>query len=238
MHQNKKILAVIPARGGSKGLPGKNIKPLCGKPLIAWSIEAGLNSEYIDEVMVTTDSENIVDVAKGYGAHVPFIRPEYLATDTATTFDVVKHAIEFYQTELNQYFDYVVLLEPTSPLRRSTDIDQAFELMVSQEHKALVGVCQAEAIHPDFMVEKNAGTGCLVPYTDNAFKVLRRQDVKPLYFFEGSVYISEIDLFLKRRGFYHNQTMGYEVEKWQSLEIDDMDDFVMVEAMMKHKGFV
>ncbi len=123
MYKDKTFLAIIPARGGSKGLPGKNIKELGGKPLIAWSIEAGLKSKYLDEVMVTTDSEEIASIAKQYGATVPFIRPEYLSNDTATTFDAVKHTIDFYRTEFKKEFNYIVLLEPTSPLREIDDMD-------------------------------------------------------------------------------------------------------------------
>ncbi len=99
MLNKKTIIAIIPARGGSKGLPGKNIKELCGKPLIAWSIEAGLKSKYLDEVMVTTDSKDIADISKQYGASVPFLRPDELAGDTSTTFEVVKHAICYYKNE-------------------------------------------------------------------------------------------------------------------------------------------
>ena len=121
MYQGKTFLTIIPARGGSKGLPGKNIKELCGKPLIAWSIEAGLGSQYIDEVMVTTDSQEIAGVARTFGASVPFLRPDELASDTATSFDVIKHAINFYENVLNKRFDYIVLLEPTSPLRTEAD---------------------------------------------------------------------------------------------------------------------
>ena len=127
MINGKTVIAIIPARGGSKGLPGKNIKPLCGKPLIAWSIEAGLASQYIDEVMVSTDSEEIANIAREFGASVPFLRPVELASDTATTLDAVKHVIEYYENECNRYFDYIVLLEPTSPLREKDDLDMMLE---------------------------------------------------------------------------------------------------------------
>lgn len=144
MYQNKTFLAIIPARGGSKGLPGKNIKELCEKPLIAWSIEAGLRSKCLDEVMVTTDCKNIAGVSKQYGASVPFLRPDELASDTATSFDAIKHTIEYYKNELNKEFDYIVLLEPTSPLRESSDINKAIEVLLDSDADSIVGICRTE----------------------------------------------------------------------------------------------
>lgn len=236
MYQGKTFLAIIPARGGSKGLPGKNIKELCGKPLIAWSIKAGLGSQYIDEVMVTTDSQEIAGVARTFGASVPFLRPDELASDTATSFDVIKHAINFYENELNKRFDYIVLLEPTSPLRDKDDIDQSIEqLLSSPQAFAIVGISKTESQNPAFLVKKNSNN-ILVGYENQNMKVLRRQDINDVYFFEGSVYISDTETLLSKKTFYHEHTLGYEVPKWKSLEIDDLDDFVMVEALMKFKG--
>lgn len=236
MYQGKTFLAIIPARGGSKGLPGKNIMELCGKPLIAWSIEAGLTSKYIDEVMVTTDSEEIACVAREFGASIPFIRPADLASDTATSFDAIKHAVNFYDNEVHKKFDYIVLLEPTSPLREKGDIDMAIEQLFSNpQATAVVGICKTESQNPAFLVKKN-DSSFLVGYENRDMKVLRRQEISDVYFFEGSVYVSHTDTLLFRKTFYHEGTLGYEVPKWKSLEIDDMDDFIMVEALMKYKG--
>lgn len=236
MYKNKTFLAIIPARGGSKGLPGKNIKILCGKPLIAWSIETGLKSKYLDEIMVSTDYQNIADIAKQYGANVPFLRPDYLANDTATSFDAIKHTIDYYKDELNREFDYIVLLEPTSPLREDSDIDKAIELLLESHASSIVGISKTEDQNPAFLIQKDE-KNFISGYENLDMKVLRRQDIKDVYFFEGSIYISEIDELLKTKTFYHNRTIGYEVPKYKSLEIDDMDDFVMVEAIMKHKGY-
>lgn len=235
MINGKNIIAIIPARGGSKGLPGKNIKELCGKPLIAWSIESGLGSKYIDEVMVTTDSEEIAGVAREFGASVPFIRPAELASDTATSFDVIDHAISFYANNLHKKFDYIVLLEPTSPQRDEEDIDRAIEQLLSNSQaSAIVGICKTESQNPAFLVRKTSDN-IIVGYENQDMKILRRQDIGDVYFFEGSVYVSATDAYLSRKTFYHERTLGYEVPKWKSLEIDDLDDFVMVEALMKHK---
>jgi N-acylneuraminate cytidylyltransferase/CMP-N,N'-diacetyllegionaminic acid synthase len=235
MINGKRVIAIIPARGGSKGLPGKNIKELCGKPLIAWSIEAGLASKYIDEVMVTTDSEEIARISRDFGATVPFIRPAELASDTATSFDTLKHAIDHYQNEKNETFEYVVLLEPTSPLRDKNDIDKSIEqLTTEQDAMAIVGICKTESQNPAFLVKKD-NRGFIVGYEDKEIKVLRRQDIKDVYFFEGSVYVSQIDALLHEKSFYHEHTIGYVVPKWKSFEIDDIDDFIMVEALLNFR---
>lgn len=236
MYKNKSFLAIIPARGGSKGLLGKNIKELCGKPLIAWSIESGLKSKYLDEVIVTTDSKDIADIAKQYGASVPFLRPDVLANDTATSFDAIKHTIEFYKNEMKKEFDYIVLLEPTSPLREARDIDIAIEQLFNSNADSIVGICKTEDQNPAFLVFKNE-KDFISGYENHDMKVLRRQDIKDVYFFEGTIYISKTDVLLNKKTFYHENTIGYVVPKYKSLEIDDIDDFIMVEAIMKHKGY-
>lgn len=236
MYDNKTFLAIIPARGGSKGLPKKNIKMLCGKPLIAWSIEIGMQSAYLDEVMVTTDSQEIADVAQKYGANVPFLRPQELASDTSSSFDAIYHVLEFYKDILKKEFDYVVLLEPTSPLRETSDIDSAIERLMQSNADAIVGICKTEDQNPAFLITKNEKNH-LVGYQNKEMTVLRRQEIEDVYFFEGTIYVSKTDTLLAKKTFYHETTIGYEVPKYKSLEIDDMDDFVMVEAIMKHKGY-
>ena len=218
MINGKSVIAIIPARGGSKGLPGKNIKELCGKPLIAWSIEAGLSSKYIDEVMVTTDCEEIARIAREFGASVPFMRPPELSSDTSTSFGTIKHAINFYDKELDKEFDYIVLLEPTSPLRDKSDIDMAIEQLLSNpQASAIVGICKTESQNPAFLVKKN-NNNFLVGYENQDMKVLRRQEISDVYFFEGSVYVSHTKTLINMKTFYHERTFGYEVPKWKSLE--------------------
>ena len=237
MIDGKSVIAIVPARGGSKGLPGKNMRELCGQPLISWSIQAGLGSSHVDEVMVTTDSPEIADVARAFGAAVPFMRPADLASDTATSFDVIWHTLEFYKTELRRSFDYVVLLEPTSPLRDKRDVDMALrQLLNKPQASAIAGICKTESQNPAFLVRRDAA-GFIEGYENRSMKVLRRQDIAEVFFFEGSVYISETEALIRHKTFYHAQTIGYEVPKWKSLEIDDMVDFVMVEALMRFKGY-
>lgn len=235
MVNNKRVLGIIPARGGSKGLPGKNLKILINKPLIAWSIQAAKNSKYIDYFLVSTDSEEISDTAKKWGADVPFLRPKELATDEAPSSWLIEHAILFLK-EKGETFDYVVLIEPTSPLRDSIDIDQALDKIEEKSGEAIVSVCKAETIHPAFMftINETGQMNTFLPGDD--FVVLRRQDLEPVYFTEGSVYISKIDAYLEKKTFYHKGTLAYIVPKWKSIEIDDEIDFHIAETIVKLKG--
>ena len=219
MYNNKKILAIIPARGGSKGLPNKNIKPLCGKPLIGWSIEQAGGSAYIDEIFVSTDSAEIASVAESFGIKVPFLRPAELATDTSPSSEFVLHTIDYYRSQ-GQEFDYILLLEPTSPLRDVADINTAIEQLLNHKTaKSIVGVSKV---------------GLLEPYLGE-MKVLRRQDLNDLYFFEGSLYLSDINFYIKEHTFYHHLTLPYIVPKYKAYEIDDIVDFYIVERILELK---
>lgn len=234
MHKKRTFLAVIPARSGSKGLPGKNIKPLCGKPLIAWSIEAGLASQHIDEVMVTTDSEEIAKVAREFGATVPFLRPAELASDTATTFDAVKHAIDYYASEKSQGFDYIVLLEPTSPLRESDDLDKMIERIVSAdiEYDAIVSLGEVHE-HPSVM-KKITGDN-IDPYVRDLAMTTRRQDNHPAYFPYGVGYIIKTKTLLEEKTFYPHRTTHHLIKRYQCHEIDDIYDFLAIENIIKYE---
>lgn len=234
MIANKRVLAVITARGGSKGLPGKNIKPLLGKPLIFWTLEAAHKSRYIDTTFVSTDSQDISEVVRTFGEEVPELRPAALASDTASSIDVVLYTIERAEAINNTSYDWVCLLEPTSPLRDESDVDTAMEqLAMNLDAQAIVGVCKSEAAHPRFLVKIE--NGFLEPYLKNQAKYIRRQDLDPLYYFEGSVYISEISALQKKRTFYHDRTIGYVVPRWKSLEVDELCDLIAAEALLKAK---
>jgi len=234
MINGKSVIAIIPARGGSKGLPGKNIKELCGKPLIAWSIEAGLGSQYIDEVMVTTDSEEIARIARAFGASVPFMRPTELASDTATSFEAIKHAIEFYENELHKKFDYIVLLEPTSPLREKDDIDGMIEKIISMEDQfdAIVSLGEMHE-HPSIM-KKIVGNG-IEPYCKELVMATRRQDNEVAYFPYGVAYILKTQTLLEEKSFYPHRTTHRIIKRYQCYEIDDIYDFLAIENIMKRE---
>jgi len=235
MYKNKTFLAIIPARGGSKGLPKKNIKELCGKPLIAWSIEAGLKSKYLDEVMVTTDSQEIADISNQYGANVPFLRPDELASDTATSFDAIKHTIDYYKNELNKEFDYIVLLEPTSPLREASDVDNMIEKIIKNEDDfdSIVSIGEVHE-HPSIM-KKIINNNYLVPYCVELEMKTRRQDNDIAYFPYGVAYIVKTKVLLEEQTFYTKRNTFYEIKRYQCYEIDDIYDFLAIENIMKYE---
>ena len=230
-----KIIAIIPARGGSKGLPRKNIRPLLGKPLVAWTIEQAKKSKHIDRIIVSTEDREIAKISKEYGAEVPFLRPKELATDDAKTIDVILHALNWLKTR-EEYYDFLVLLEPTSPLRDVEDIDKCIEILIGNpKAEAIVGVAKLESTHPEFNVVINDEG--FIRKTDGTtnFKILRRQDLEDVYFFEGSIYISEVEALKQKRTFYHKSTLCYVVPKYKSLEIDELCDFICIEALMRAK---
>lgn len=235
MYKNKTFLAIIPARGGSKGLPGKNIKVLCEKPLIAWSIEAGLKSNYLDEVMVTTDCEDIAEVAKQYGANVPFLRPNELAGDSATTFDAIKHTIDYYKNELKKEFDYIVLLEPTSPLREEGDIDKMIEKIIKNEDNfdSIVSIGEVTE-HPSIM-KQIVNENNISPFCTELEQTTRRQDNKKAYFPYGVAYIVKTKSLLEEETFYTARNTFYEIKRYQCYEIDDIYDFLAIENIMKYE---
>lgn len=234
MINQKKVLAIIPARGGSKGLPGKNSRPLQGVPLVAWPIKAALHSRYIDCVVVTTDDPDIATIAKAYGADVPFIRPAHLALDASPSSDAILHALDFCSQRDGAY-DYIVVLEPTSPLTESADIDSALETLMAGDGLAIVGASKVGSSHPVYCATIGPNQ-FLKPYNRDSFaKPIRRQDVDDLYFFEGSLYISEANKYRETATFYHELTLPYVVPAWKSLEIDTLLDFLMVEAVVNHK---
>jgi CMP-N,N'-diacetyllegionaminic acid synthase len=234
MINGKSVLAIIPARGGSKGLPGKNLIELCGKPLIAWSIESGLGGQYIDEVMVTSDSKEIANVAREFGAVVPFLRPAELASDTATSIDVVKHVIDFYKRELHKTFDYIVLLEPTSPLREKNDLDLMIEKisLVDDEYDAIVSLGEVHA-HPSIM--KKIMGNAIEPFAKNLQITTRRQDNDVAYFPYGVGYIVKMNTLMEEKTFYPKRTTHHLIKRYQCHEIDDIYDYLAIENIMKYE---
>jgi len=231
----QKILAIIPARGGSKGLPKKNIKPLLGKPLIAWTIEEAKKSKYIERIIVSTDDKEIAKISSEYGADVPFLRPEKYAQDSSKTADVIIHALNFLEGQ-NEIYSLIVLLEPTSPLRDAADIDKCIrKLLDTPNAKSIVSVAKHESGHPEFSVVINSD-GFIRKHTGKPnFNVLRRQELDDVFFFDGSVYISWIDTFKKTKSFYHESTLAYIINKYKQYEVDDLCDFICIEALMNAK---
>lgn len=230
----EKVLALIPARGGSKGLPGKNIRPMCGKPMIAWSIEKAKLSKYLDMVLVTTDCQEIASIAKQYGARVPFLRPNELATDRSSTYDAIRHALDFLRVEERQTFDYVVLLEPTSPLREDDDIDRMLEQLsaMSAEFDSIISIGEVEE-HPA-IVRRVRGKN-LEPFCPELQQTTRRQDNESAYFPYGVAYIAKTNVLLVENTFYTRRCTYFKIKRYQNYEIDDIYGFLCAESVMKHE---
>lgn len=229
----KKVLAIIPARGGSKGLPNKNVKELCGKPLIHWTVEKAQLSKYIDELIVSTDSQTIADIALKSGVKVPFLRPRELAEDITPMYDVIIHILNYYK-DLNIKFDFVVLLEPTSPLREDNDIDIMIEKLISncESYDSIISLGEVSE-HPSIM--KKILNNEVVPFCQDIKMALRRQDNEKAYFPYGVAYISKVESLLNEKSFYQNRTTYHLIKRYQNYEIDDLYDFLAVENIMKHQ---
>ncbi|WP_392340483.1 cytidylyltransferase domain-containing protein [Moritella marina] len=229
MIKGKKVLAIIPARGGSKRLPRKNVLPLQGKPLIAWSIEAGLNSHYVDRVVVSTDCHEIAEISKQFGADVPFMRPADIAGDSATTNSVILHMINsLSSTEL---FDIVVVLQPTSPLRTSKDIDDALDMLETKQGDGVVSVCECEHsplwsnIIPD---DDNMGS-----FIREDIKGKRSQDLPTYYRLNGAVYAFTTDALIANQGIsYSNSVFSIKMPALRSVDIDNELDFKLAAVIL------
>ncbi|MCI9399213.1 MAG: acylneuraminate cytidylyltransferase family protein [Lachnospiraceae bacterium] len=230
------MLAIIPARGGSKGILGKNIKELCGKPLIAYTIEAALKARKIDRVVVSTDSKEIAEVAMQYGAEIPFMRPSYLAKDDSSAVDVYLHAVEFLEKKDGLHIDKFVVLLPTAPLRDAYEIDCAVQTMEKCACTSLISVVEADAPASWYYqmnenrVIKNAGFDA-----DNAIK--NRQMNCQYYVPNGAIYILDYQLLKRKRTYYTDDTIGYVMTKKKSVDIDTEDDFEYAEYLLRKKMY-
>lgn len=226
MIDDKKILAIIPARGGSKGLVRKNVKKLGGKELIGWTIEAALGCGYIDSVMVSTDCPRISAVAKRYGATVPFLRPSNLASDNSKTADAVRHVIE----NISQEFDILVLLQPTSPFRSSVHITEALDKFIAKEMVSVVSVCElSKSPFWSFWIDSESRIKGIL---NGVFSNERRQDLDKAFVLNGALYVQTIKQFLDTGEFVHTNSFAYEMDKRSSVDIDDIVDFKLAEILV------
>ena len=234
MIDGKSVLAIIPARGGSKGLPGKNIRPMCGKPLIGWTIDKAKKCSYLDTILVTTDDQKIANIAQTFEAYVPFIRPIEFATDQSSTYDVIRHALSYFKDTECKEFDYVVLLEPTSPLREDDDIGQMLELIVArqEEFDSIVSIGEVTE-HPSIM--KRLLAEGIEPFCPDLAQTTRRQDNAAAYFPFGVAYIAKTSSLLEENTFYTRRCMHFLIKRYQNYEIDDIYDFLCIESVMKHE---
>ena len=226
MYQSKSFLAIIPARGGSKRLPRKNILDLAGKPLIEWSIEAGLKSKYIDKVVLTSEDAEILAIAKDIGVEV-IERPDELSRDTSTTFDVIKHAVESVEK-----YDYIVLLQPTSPLRNEQHIDEAVELLIKKGADSIISVCELD--HTPFWTNTLPNDGSMKDFLRSEAVGKRSQDFEKYYRLNGAIYICKTKPMMNYKTlFLKDNSYAYIMETGRSIDIDTYNDYLLANLILR-----
>ena len=228
MLKNKTFLAIIPARGGSKRLPRKNILNLCGKPLISWSIEAGLKSKYIDKVVVSSDDTEILNISNEFKVQV-IKRPNELASDTSTSFDVVQHAIDNLES-----YEYILLLQPTSPLRNENHIDKAIEILEEKNADAVISVCEMN--HNPLWSNTLDDSLSMEGFISNNLLNNRSQDLKKYYRLNGAIYLCKTDKLLKEKSFFLKKNIfAYVMNSNNSIDIDRKEDFELASLYLSQK---
>lgn len=228
MYKDKKIIAVIPARGGSKGVPQKNIRDAGGKPLIAWVIQAAKKSSYIDRLVLSSDDDRIIAIAREWGCEAPFRRPDTLARDDSSTIDVILHALETIPD-----YDIVVLLQPTSPLVEASDIDACIEKLFETSAKTCVSMTEPGK-SPYWMFTLDPD-GLIFPLMDKSFLTRRRQELPVVFIPNGAVYVAFTDWLALNRSFYGRETACHVMPEERSIDIDTEMDFIVLEALLKTK---
>lgn len=229
MIEGHTVLGIIPARGGSKTVPRKNLKQLAGKPLIAWTIEEAQKSRYIDRLILSSEDPQIIGVAQGLGCETPFIRPAELARDNTPGVCPIIHALK----ALQEKYSYVIVLQPTSPLRSAADIDDCIRYCVKEKAPTCVSVALAKR-HP-FWMHTLSGDNRLSHLIRSETGFTRRQDLPPVYFENGAIYIAKADYLLKEKRFITDSTLAYIMPAERSLDIDDEIDFLFC-SFLKSRG--
>lgn len=228
MYNNISILAIIPARGGSKGVPRKNIRDLAGKPLIAWTIESAKQSKYIDKIILSSEDSEIIQVARQYGCEVPFVRPEHLAVDETTSAEVILHALD-----MLPHYDLVVMLQPTSPLRLAEDIDKCIEKLILEKATACVSV--SESSQSPYWMYTFDKSEKLHPIMKHDSIIPRRQELPSVYALNGAVYVAYTSWFKQSQSFLTNETIGFVMPENRSYDIDKEIDFLLCDWFISKK---
>lgn len=226
-----KSLAIIPARAGSKRLPNKNFLDLAGKPLIVWTIEAAIQSGCFDTVLVSTDSKELQEIAIKYGAEVPFLRPPELAGDTASSMDVIKHALQWLENAGCGQPEFTTLLQPTSPLRTAEDMVAAFELLHKKNANSIVSVSEVE--HNPLWMNTLPADGSLADFIKLEVRGLRSQDLPAYYRLNGAIYIAKTANLLIENCFFGQGSYAYLMTPNHSVDIDTKFDFVFADLLMR-----
>jgi N-acylneuraminate cytidylyltransferase len=230
-HRSVEVIGVIPARGGSKGVPGKNIRLLAGVPLIAYTIRAALECSLITDVVVTTDDPEIQSIALEYGAQAPFLRPAELATDRALAIPTLQHAVREMEGRRKKEYDYVAMLQPTTPLRTSSDLDEALGRLISSDADGIISVIDVDNWHP-MKMKKFVGDR-MVDYEKPPVENPPRQTLPPVYMVNGAVYATRRDVFMTRSTFQGDYCLGHKMPPERSVNIDAELDFVVAEYLLR-----
>ena len=225
------VLALVNARGGSKGVPRKNVRPLLGKPLIAWSIEAGLAATRVTSVVVSTDDPEIAEVARRHGARVPFRRPAALATDESLQIDTVRHAVSFLEAQ-DEFHDVVLILQPTSPLRRPEDVDGALQLLETSGADSVISVCDVGGRHP-LTCYRAGADGALSPLLPSDPRGVLRQNFDTVLWRNGAIFAMRRDVVMTRNSLYGARTVGYLMPEERSFNIDSLFDLKVTEGYLR-----
>ena len=226
------VLGLITARGGSKGIPGKNVALLAGKPLIAWTIQAAAQSNQLSRVVVSTDDNEIAQVSRQWGAEVPFVRPVELAMDSSPHVPVVEHAVEWLESHEGARFDYVLLLQPTSPLRSPEDIDNAISLASEHDADGVISVCEAPA-HP--YLTKHIIDGRLRDFVAHPEGYLPRQELPPVYALNGAIYLVRSAVLLECGTLHPDDTRPYVMPAERSLQVDEPWDLYLANLVLRDR---
>jgi CMP-N-acetylneuraminic acid synthetase len=225
------VVGLVPARGGSRGIPRKNIRLLCGKPLLQYTAQAALAARRLSRVILSTDDPEIAEVGRACGLEAPFLRPPELARDDTPTLPVVQHAVRFL-LERGELYDAVCLLQPTNPLRRPEDIDGCIDLLEQSDADAVVSVLTVPAEHNPHWVYFRAADGLLKLSTGEAEPIPRRQDLPSAFHREGSVYVARWDVLLQQNSLYGRRLVGYLVDPERSVNLDSPEDWVRAERLL------
>lgn len=221
------IVGIVPARGGSKSISRKNLRPICGKPLVCHAIEAGLASQYIDRVIVSTDDQEIANVARTAGAHVPFVRPAQLAGDHVGPVPVLQHAVGWLEAH-GERVNAVVTLQPTSPLRKASHIDAAIRKFIETGADTVVTVCAVE--YSPYWMQRLDGDR-LTPFMPEGMKTPRRQDLPPVFQLNGAVYVMRRDVVMEQGRVFGDDTRAIVMSREESIDIDEELDFALAELI-------
>ena len=227
------IIGLITARGGSKGIPGKNIKLLAGKPMIAWTIQAALESRRLSRVIMSTDDPEIARIARDWGAEVPFMRPSGLAQDDTSHITVVEHTIHWLEEHENAKPNYIMLLQPTSPLRSSEDIQDS--IVIALKHDAVAVVSVIETQHHPYLTKRILEDGTLTDFVSTDISYLRRQALPQAYALNGAIYLNRTESLLRDHTFLPKGTFPYVMPQERSLDMDSLWDFHLVELILRDK---